>query len=1038
MKLRKLFVASMALMALGASAQTAVTPAAGTANPFAYALTSTVEDGVVKMKYSLNADASAVAIVVKNSETNEVINTLNLSGDYLKKGAHSASVNLLGQPTGTYTWEVKVTGAAKSKMETFASYKFYHPRGVDVDNNMESPYFGNVYVTEGIAHSSATYHSNTTNGGLGLYVFDAAITPVVNNKTGKYSFTGGLTLDPAVVGPADKTTNGADFCRVRVDKTGKIYVTRQNDNGNYLYAADASTLLNENKLSAVFTGGSLDATTYAYKDASGKFIAAPNQGFDIKGEGKDFKMVMISGQKDIFPDSYKTNTTRVDEYALGTATTWNSTPTPVSTLSGKYVASYASVNATYDNRGGIWFSQYRGAPTDALPALVYVDANGVEKYKDITTVRGGGGFRFNHDFTQVAIASSKTTFSIYNITYAADNTPTLTEVYKVTHGIGTNVNDIAWDLANNIYICGNSSEYFKCFSIPRANNELTTKAASKYAVSYEAPVVEVPALYTDPVAEAFPEATIDGINLGKVAETQIEELGGKTVRAAELRGENLYVLALDLQNAPYVYVINTKTNAVTSVSTEGLVAEGNAGGLALSDLAVTSDGYLMACNYVFTALSNTSYPETKIYTWENDENGLPVGKASKWWGLQAPARYVAGWTGATMAFTGARDNGTALLTASRANSATDATKSGHLRFVGVSKIGGQVVKADGNLTFISYNTAKGTAHAESVYGPEYQFTVSPLNEANFIMDGSIAQPKEILLDGSNSVDCSVNATLNGLADAASTNAGYFKYAGKSLMIAPAFAEGKCTAINVIDITNGLDKATQALSVEVGADATYGSMFVAGRGIAADEAEMQLITLNNGTLTIYGPVAPVEPVAPLYIVGNSEEIAGWDPYNAVEFEFDGENYVFTLSEATTGFKISTNRGDWDEFCAGNLAVDAALTNGGTVNLSVDKDGRDIILPWAGVWTITVAGDLSTLTATTTTPAPAPVYPAAVYMVGHDNAWAPSTPLEITGENGVYTATVDFVNTIFKLSTTKGDWAEFNATGLNVASNPICPG
>ena len=182
----------------------------------------------------------------------------------------------------------------------------------------------------------------------------------------------------------------------------------------------------------------------------------------------------------------------------------------------------------------------------------------------------------------------------------------------------------------------------------------------------------------------------------------------------------------------------------------------------------------------------------------------------------------------------------------------------------------------------------------------------------------------------------------------------------------------------------------------------------------------------------------EAVAPLYIVGNSEEIAGWDPYNAVEFEFDGENYVFTLSEATTGFKISTNRGDWDEFCAGNLAVDAALTNGGTVNLSVDKDGRDIILPWAGVWTITVAGDLSTLTATTTTPAPAPVYPAAVYMVGHDNAWAPTTPLEITGENGVYTATVDFVNTIFKLSTTKGDWAEFNATGLNVASNPIAIG
>ena len=102
-------------------------------------------------------------------------------------------------------------------------------------------------------------------------------------------------MDPVVVAPSGSNTNGADFCRVRVDKTGKIYVTRQNDNGNYLYAADASTLLNENKLSAVFTGGSLDASTYAYQNSSGGFIAAPNQGFDIKGEGSDFKMVMVSG-----------------------------------------------------------------------------------------------------------------------------------------------------------------------------------------------------------------------------------------------------------------------------------------------------------------------------------------------------------------------------------------------------------------------------------------------------------------------------------------------------------------------------------------------------------------------------------------------------------------------------------------------------------------------------------------------------------------------------------------------------------------------
>lgn len=644
-----------------------VTPGAGDANAYAYALSSTVENGVININYSLNADATAAELVVKNSAGEAVI-TQSLTG--VTKGAHAATVSLEGQETDTYTWEIKVIGAAQAEVKEFAAYKFNHPRGVDVDNNIESATFGNVYVTEGQSSTDTKFWS-VTGGGIGLYAFSADMQPITNPATGNYAFTGGLTLDPLVVGPENKNTNGADFCRVRIDKTGKIYVTRQNDNGNYLYAADASTLLNENKLTAVFTGGSLDATTYAYNDASSNFIAAPNQGFDIKGEGKDFKMVMISGQKNIFPDSYKANATRVDEYALGTATTWNSTPTPISALSGKYVASYSSVNVTYDNRGGIWFSQYRGAPTDALPALVYVDANGDEKYKDVINVRGGGGFRFNPDFTQVAIASSKTTFSIYDITYSSDNTPTLTEVYKVAHGIGTNVNDIAWDLAGNIYICGNIGEYLKGFSLPRENNEFTTTASAKYAVSYEAPA---------------------------------------------------------------------------------------------------------------------------------------------------------------------------------------------------------------------------------------------------------------------------------------------------------------------------------------------------------------------------------PVAPLYIVGNSEEVAKWDPNNAAEFEFDGENYVITLSEVTTEFKISTSRGDWGKFNAGNLAVDAALTNGGTVNLSVNKDGQNIVLPWAGVWTITVAGDLSTLTASTTTPEPAPVYPAAVYMIGHDNAWDIASPLEIIGENGVYTATVDFTSTKFKLSTTKGDgdWTVFNATGLNVVSNPIAIG
>ena len=62
----------------------------------------------------------------------------------------------------------------------------------------------------------------------------------------------------------------------------------------------------------------------------------------------------------------------------------------------------------------------------------------------------------------------------------------MTEKIRITHGMGTNINDIAWDRANNIYAVSNSGEYFKAFSIPRIYNVFTTDAASQYGFTIEA------------------------------------------------------------------------------------------------------------------------------------------------------------------------------------------------------------------------------------------------------------------------------------------------------------------------------------------------------------------------------------------------------------------------------------------------------------------------------------------------------------------------------------------------------------------------
>ena len=153
-------------------------------------------------------------------------------------------------------------------------------------------------------------------------------------------------------------------------------------------------------------------------------------------------------------------------------------------MTGKYTIAPQSTNVDYDDRGGIWYCQYRQSPTDAQPGLVYIDANGTEKYKDLVS-RGGGGVRVSPDGTKIAVASSSADpkqFTIYGLTWSETGVPTLSREIVITHGIGTNVYDIAWDLAGNIYICGNSGEYLKGFSLPR-NEAFTTKAPSQYSFS---------------------------------------------------------------------------------------------------------------------------------------------------------------------------------------------------------------------------------------------------------------------------------------------------------------------------------------------------------------------------------------------------------------------------------------------------------------------------------------------------------------------------------------------------------------------------
>ena len=510
-----------------APAETVTPTAEGTANPFAYALSSELTEGVLKVNYSLNTDATAVTVNVLDADGNVAATAEGTT----TKGSQTVDINV-EDLEGSFTWEVVVAGAEKASIEEFASYMFYHPRGVDVDNNMESPAFGNVYVTEGMNSSNSKYWACDANGGLGLYIFDPQMNGIKNPNTGMYSFRGGWELNYKA-----GTASAADFARVRVAEDGRIFVTRMQDDGDYILVAENhETLVATDKMTSLFAGLTFDATTYKYTNAEGAFMGAANLGFDVKGSGEDLKLLALSSNANHWSYVYSGGST--DEYALGTADSLP-VPTNVAALTGKYTIAPATTNVEYDDRGGIWYCQYRGTPTDAQPGLVYIDANGEEKYKDLVS-RGGGGIRISPDGKQIAIASSSANpkqFSIYDLVYNEDGSIELTEKTKITHGIGTNVYDIAWDLAGNIYVCGNSGEYLKGFALPRAE-AFTTKAASKYAFTIVAPepVTVTPAAGTaNPFAYALSSEVAD--NTLKVNYSLNTDATAVTVKVVDAEGE---------------------------------------------------------------------------------------------------------------------------------------------------------------------------------------------------------------------------------------------------------------------------------------------------------------------------------------------------------------------------------------------------------------------------------------------------------------------------------------------------------------------
>ncbi|MBO5816669.1 MAG: hypothetical protein J6R26_01795 [Paludibacteraceae bacterium] len=440
-------------------------------NPFAYGLSSEVIDAGhnLKVNYSLNAQATAVKVVIMNG--NNVEKTVDCAG--LTKGTHTLTISTDDLPVNTdLTWKVVVNGTSVTNVEEYQnSQKLYHPSTIDIDNNPENETFGLILTNESLNEVKGKAGYLGSDYGSGIFAFNAAF-----EYQGKYN--GGNTFTDKR--PDNNSQKAYAPRRIRISDDGRIFVTSLNTDGNVLWEVDPTDM---NKWSPVFTGLTQDAKKDLVKGTT--FVAGPNAGFDVRGSGKDLQLLMLSANT----DSYAFGQTgfRVSEYDLGYDKTWSKAPSKAfphenfyrAGVNRSYFISSTSSQVQYDQDGGVWYIQNRGATTETLPGLVYFDKNGVEKYKALYDVIENGGFRFNHDFTKVAIASNKAV-NIYSVSKDASGVPVLTHDFGFQLAtVGRNINDFAWDYAGNLYAVGHSGERAVAYRLPYSG-EVTTPAASKY------------------------------------------------------------------------------------------------------------------------------------------------------------------------------------------------------------------------------------------------------------------------------------------------------------------------------------------------------------------------------------------------------------------------------------------------------------------------------------------------------------------------------------------------------------------------------
>ncbi len=359
--------------------------------------------------------------------------------------------------------------------------RFPQPRGVTVNTDPASAWFGRVYVANGAAGSiTATNFAGIRDAGDGIYLLNADLSDALGD--GNAARTGGL--DFATGG------NVAPY-RLSVGADGNLYVSDWSDATGSLYVTDADVAPGSgtNVLGGPI-GGPFPVTT---NRVHGSIAAAVVEGSLAGGN-----LVAYVIDEDLQPNPGSTTANARNSlwrHDIGGALPG---PTTLPTRIGAATPWINSASQTMDlNRGPdgkFYVNNYRSAGNDR--AGVYVlDADGTELWNSLTAsrtllgdsaavdlLRATGGGAVSPDGSYLAVINLET--NGITIVPLVNGLPDLAR-RLVFDGFGTGApqgRDIAFDRAGNLYAVSQGAQLLRVFS-PGGSTAAVTGSDGTFSLS---------------------------------------------------------------------------------------------------------------------------------------------------------------------------------------------------------------------------------------------------------------------------------------------------------------------------------------------------------------------------------------------------------------------------------------------------------------------------------------------------------------------------------------------------------------------------